>query len=191
MIMALGTGAMWLSLALSLAAFASFAWALRGHFESDGRIPDGMRLLSFGSLISYGSFIVLLLWRGCQPAIWTDLGLVGFVASILLFWWTVMTTRWHPPHMAFTNADPDVIYTGGPYAHVRHPFYLSYIIFWIATALFAGLLQWVPALILSLCYIRIAQIEERRFGSSLLSTGYKIYRGHTGMLVPGLGLSRR
>src|ERR1700749_5092196 len=40
-----------------------------------------------------------------------------------------------------TDADPDTINTEGPYAYVRHPFYLSYIGFWISTGLIAGMWQ--------------------------------------------------
>jgi protein-S-isoprenylcysteine O-methyltransferase Ste14 len=182
---------LWLPIALSLVAFGSFSWALRWHFETGGRIPIGMRLLSLFSLLSYATYVAFLCGRGCEVTVWTTLGLVGFALSIPLFWWTVMATKRHRLCVAYTDAEPHVICTGGPYAHVRHPFYLSYITFWIGTALVVGWWQWAVALILTLWYIRIAQGEERRFQSSALSTGYGIYREQIGMLLPRLVPSRR
>lgn len=181
--------ASWLPIAISLVGFGSFSWALRGHFATAGKIPTGMRLLSLFSLVSYMAYIGRLARQGCEATMWTTVGLVGLASSIVLFWWTVTTTRRHRLRLAHTDADPDNIYTGGPYAHVRHPFYLSYIMFWISTALIAGGWQWGPALILILWYIRIAQGEERRFRSSALATVYDTYRGRTGMLLPRFGPS--
>jgi len=149
-------------------------------------MPKGMRLLSAVSLLSYLLFLGLLLWRGCEATAATILGLAGFVVSIILFWWTVSTTRSRRLRLAYTDVDPDTINTEGPYAFVRHPFYLSYIIFWISTAVIAGPGQWAAALILTLWYVVVARGEERRFRSSGLSPAYERYRQRTGMLLPRL-----
>ncbi len=178
-------------LALSLVAFGSFAWALRGHFEKSIPVSNEMRRLSIFSLFSYMIYVALLVWRDRAVAAGATLGLAGFAVSILLFWWTVATTKRRPPALAYSDIDPDTIYTEGPYAYVRHPFYLSYVIFWIATGLAAGRWQWVPALILVFWYIRLAKGEERRFRSSALSIAYDAYRGRTGMFLPRLGPGRR
>lgn len=182
---------LWLPIGFSLVAFGSFCWALQGHFETDGRIPDRMRVLSFVSLIAYLTYIGLICWKGCQPAVWETLGLTGFALATTLFWWTVRTTKRPRLRMAYTDADPNIIYTDGPYGYIRHPFYMSYIVFWISTALIAGRGQWVCALIFTIWYIRIARNEEKRFRSSALSACYDTYRGRTGMLLPRLGPRRR
>jgi diguanylate cyclase (GGDEF)-like protein len=174
----------WVPAGLSLAAFGSFGWALRGHFATRGRMPNGMRLLSLASLIAYINFGCLLMWRGQEPTAWTEAGLVVLAASLLLFWWTVQTTRWHRFLVAHTEADPETLCSSGPYAYVRHPFYLSYIVFWFGTAAVAGGWQWVPAVILAGWYAGIARQEERRFRSSALSAGYAAYQRRTGMLLP-------
>jgi len=176
---------------LSLAAICSFAWALRGHFVTIGGIPKGMRLLSTASLISYVMYLGLLLLEDHRTTAATIAGLAGLTASIILFWWTVARTRERRLRLAYTDADPDTLYSDGPYAFMRHPFYLSYIIFWISTAVIAGTWQWAAALILSLWYIRIAKDEERRFASSGLSLAYDLYRQRTGMLLPRLRLHCR
>jgi protein-S-isoprenylcysteine O-methyltransferase Ste14 len=173
-----------LSVFLSLVALCSFAWALRGHFETVGRIPKGMRRLSVASLISYAMYLGLLFPGHHQSTARVALGLIGLTASIILFWWTVARTRSHRLRLAYTDADPDTLYSDGPYALVRHPFYLSYVIFWVSTAVIAGTWQWVAALIFSLWYGHIARSEERRFASSRLSLAYTLYQQRTGMLLP-------
>jgi protein-S-isoprenylcysteine O-methyltransferase Ste14 len=143
-----------------------------------------MRLLSIVSLLSYITYVCLLSSRGYDAGGLTTLGLGGFTISIVVFWWAVANTRLHRLRLAYTNADPDMINTSGPYAYVRHPFYLSYIAFWISTALVAQTWQWAPALTLALWYVRIARDEERRFRASALSSAYDTYRQRTGMLFP-------
>jgi protein-S-isoprenylcysteine O-methyltransferase Ste14 len=174
----------WLLVSLALVIFGSFSWALRGHFETRGSIPNRMRLLSIFSLLSCLNYIGLLVWCNYDKPLWITVGLAGFALSLVLFWWTVITTRRHRLKLAYTDADPDIVYTTGPYAQVRHPFYLSYIIFWISSALVAGRWQWMPAVILTSWYICIARAEEKRFRSSVLSTDYDSYRAQTGMLIP-------
>ncbi len=177
----IAAGNSWLPLDLSLVAFGSFAWALRGHFTSSGRIPIGMRLLGLLSLAAYGHFLTSLSLRPGEATLARALGLLGVAASIGLFWWTVVATRGHRPFLAYTDADPDMIYSSGPYALVRHPFYASYVIFWFGTALVTGGWQWLPAIGLGGWYMWIAQQEERRIRSSALSAAYASYQKRTAM----------
>lgn len=175
----------WLHLLGSLLPFLSFVWGLRWHFDTGGRIPRAMRLLSVVNLTSYMSYIGLLTYHqnlGLQSV----LPLAAFATSLLLFWWTVIVTRQHRPMVAHADADPGSLYSSGPYAYVRHPFYLSYIIFWIGTAIDAGTWQWVPTIGLTLWYARIAYQEERRFRTTKLRLPYATYRRKTGMFWPHL-----
>ncbi len=122
--------------------------------------------------------------RDREPTAWTAAGLAVLGASMLLFWWTVRTTRRHRLPVAYAEADPHAICTSGPYAYVRHPFYLSYIVFWFATAAIAGGWQWLAAGFLAVWYAGIAREEERRLRSSALAGGYAAYQRRTGMLLP-------
>jgi protein-S-isoprenylcysteine O-methyltransferase Ste14 len=182
---------MWSAMGLSIVAFSSFSWALRGHFDSRWPVPNRMRLLGLFSLLSYMLFLYLLFLRGLQVSLGTSAGLAGFVLSLVLFWWTVATTRRHRLCLAYTDAEPTSIYTTGPYSYIRHPFYLSYIIFWVSAALVIGGWQWMPAIVLTSWYISIAKREEERFLASVLSTDYAIFRHRTGMLIPRFGAARK
>ena len=163
--------------------FAAFTWALRGHFRTDLAMPPGMRLLGATSLAAFTSFVVLSTSRGAAP---TLAGLACFLASLLLFLWTVRTTRKQPPRLAHSAAAPDSLHLGGPFRLVRHPFYLSYMLFWIGTALSAGRLQAPFAALLLGWYALIARAEENLIARSPLAETYSRYKRKTGMLLPRL-----
>src|ERR1700712_4977620 len=173
----------WLLLAASVACLGSFAWALRGHFRQDCRMPLGMRLLSATSLVGFCGYA----WQLCHAfpgRALTLLGLELFLLSFALFWWTIAATRADRPRVAHADDSPRSRQTSGPYRLVRHPFYASYIVFWLGTAVTAGGAQWLAASFLTAWYVLIARHEERRFDASALEAPYKAYRKRTGMLFP-------
>lgn len=176
----------WLAIGLCFAAFGSFSWALRRHFEPAGRLPAQMRILSLISFVSYVNFNSLLLREGAVSSPWTDPGLCVLIGSIGLFWWAVVATKQARFRVAFSVEGPEMVLTRGPYAYVRHPFYVSYIAFWLATAMIAGQWQWLPTAILTLLYVQIAREEEHRFRVSGLANLYAVYRKQTGMMLPRL-----
>lgn len=176
---------MWTSLTVlaGSCAFAAFAWALRAHFAIDGGMPKRMRDLSRMSAAAFVLFAALSIWRGVgMPA--AIAAIICFATGISIFWWAVRTTRTDRPAIAFSEGAPDHIYTRGPYAYVRHPFYLAYCVAWIGTAIAAGPLQWLPAAALVFCYFRMARSEEAHFAGSALAEDYARYRRQTGLIVP-------
>ena len=175
-----------LSLVLSIAAFGSFSWALGGHFRTSGRPPTGMILLSAASLLSFATYILLLCSR--QPA--TTLLVVQSLLvaiSLAVFWWAIAATRASRFSVAHSLEMPGFLFQGGPYRYIRHPFYLSYIIFWVATAVSAESWQWLWVTTLSVWYVSVARQEESAFASSPYSSAYADYRARTGMVLPRLG----
>ena len=94
-------------------------------------------------------------------------------------------TRVQPLTLAFAVNTPAYVHIGGPYAYVRHPFYSSYVMFWLATAVAEhNLLGWIILMLMTALYSIAAKREERKFASSLLAATYNDYRGKTGMLIP-------
>ena len=182
---------MWtiLVLAAALAALFSFAWGLQRHFRNEGRMPPGMRALSAASSLAALVFGVQVLRHGPGG----DLGLAGTLASLLLslaalalFWWAVRTTRARPPAVAHLGDSPEMVFEDGPYAHVRHPFYLAYCLFWVGTAAAAGGVQWLLAALLVGWYYRVARAEEAGFARSGVAAAYARYKARTGMILPRL-----
>ncbi|MCK8785360.1 EAL domain-containing protein [Roseomonas sp. NAR14] len=148
-----------------------------------------MRALSVASLAGFMLFVWLLRHGGTTAAA----GMVSVALSLggcAVFWWAVATTRRRPPAIAYADADSDsdwapaMLYEAGPYAFVRHPFYVSYCLFWIGLAVAAGPWQWLGSLPIVAWYCTIARAEERRLGRSALAGAYAAYRARTGMLLP-------
>jgi len=54
------------------------------------------------------------------------------MGSLALFTWSVSATFNSDFALAFAKAQPSRLMVSGPFRYVRHPFYTSYLIFWLA-----------------------------------------------------------
>jgi protein-S-isoprenylcysteine O-methyltransferase Ste14 len=166
--------------------FAAFVWGVQAHFRRTETIPAGTKLISALSLASYLAFAIHITF-GAPGAFWA-LALALFVVSLGLFAWTVSSTRQTPPTLAFDTDAPSFLLRHGPYRYVRHPFYLSYLLFWTGTACaFSGILPWAAPAVMAAVYARAATREERKFAHSDLATAYDAYRRRAGMFLPRFG----
>jgi protein-S-isoprenylcysteine O-methyltransferase Ste14 len=75
----------------------------------------------------------------------------------------------------------------GPYAWVRHPFYTSYLLTWLAGVAATGHL-WLlsTVLVMVTIYWRAALLEEKKFFQTALSSLYVAYKSRTGLFAPSL-----
>jgi protein-S-isoprenylcysteine O-methyltransferase Ste14 len=168
---------------LGCACFFAFSWAVRGHFRSTGTMPTGMKLIGTLSLLGFLSF----LWHLRNGAAAWPVVVALFGTSLGVFAWAVRTTRRSPPTLAFDNDLPHILLRHGPYRYVRHPFYLSYLLFWIGTAMSApASLAWLAPLIMGTLYRHAALREEQKFARSDLAPDYASYRKQAGMFLPRL-----
>jgi protein-S-isoprenylcysteine O-methyltransferase Ste14 len=138
-------------------------------------IFGGMHWLAIGFLYTF------------NPIAYT-VGLVLYGCAVSLFWWAISVNRKKPLTFAFTNDKPEHLIATGPYRYVRHPFYVSYLIAWIAGAVSISQ-YW---LLIAFCvtfvlYLDAALREERKFSSSDLSTQYAQYQSQVGMFLPLFG----
>ena len=168
---------------LSVACFGSFAWAVKGHFRSQGPVPTGMRLISVASLASMAWFLERLLFDDLASSWMIAAAMIA--AAFILFWWAVRTTKPRRLTLAFDDDLPSFLHRRGPYRWVRHPFYAAYVLFWVATSLATpGVLPWVVPVGFAVIYVVAARKEERKFETSPLALEYVRYRSQTGMLLP-------
>ena len=73
----------------------------------------------------------------------------------------------------------------GPFAIVRHPFYISYMLIWLSSSLlFNSTLLWITLFLLIAFYIFSAKREEEVILKSSYSREYRIYRNRVGMFLP-------
>lgn len=167
----------------AIGPLASFSWALRRHFRCSEGMPSGMRTLTAASSLA-GLIFLVLVTKGDVGGLTALVFVAVSCASTALFWWAVRTTKHKPPQLAHSQSDPDSLHEDGPYAFVRHPFYLAYCLFWLGTAVAAGGLQWLIVALLVCWYFMIAKSEEARFFNTSLAASYTRYRRRTGMIVP-------
>ena len=124
---------------------------------------------------------------GAAPvAEWRDaFGSIAIAGAGGLFAWAVMNTRRRRLTLAFTLDSPGFVVQAGPYAWVRHPFYTSYLAFWVGTAVESpGWRHWAVPAAMAVVYVTAARMEEKRFASSGLAEEYAGYATRTGMMVP-------
>lgn len=175
-----------ISLACGVVAFASFSWGVRGHFVTDGKLPAAMRLLSALSLVTFLWWIGQMLHRpGSAPVLRIVASCLSLCATGL-FWWAVAATRRQPPAVAHLTAPLVMVHQHGPYAVIRHPFYLAYILFWTGTILTSGPIGWLLGIVLITWYSVAARKEEYSFAASEVSGVYADYKRRTGLLLPRL-----
>jgi protein-S-isoprenylcysteine O-methyltransferase Ste14 len=134
-------------------------------------------------------YIVILPWWKEVPI--PEAGWVGtlfFVAALGLFWWAVRANKAKPLSVAYSRDSPQHLMQDGPYRLIRHPFYSSYCLCWIAGPIVAGQpLMWVAILLLFPFYFLAAKAEETKFLRSSLAEDYRLYKKRTGMFFPWIG----
>ncbi|TGQ36429.1 MULTISPECIES: isoprenylcysteine carboxylmethyltransferase family protein [unclassified Mesorhizobium] len=169
----------------SIATLGQYVWSMRAHFQSP-TMPSGAMVIS-AVVIGTALFFLAILWIGGQPVSAKICGLAIELASSALFWWAIATSRKARLRFAFDSDNPHSLVTDGPYGYIRHPFYASYIIFWIGW----GLATWsiwavVPVAGIIAIYVIAALDEEKKFSRTTLASAYEVYRERTGRFWPRL-----
>lgn len=176
---------------LAIGCFAIFGWAIRCFFAPVGGMQAGMRAISILAAFFSCLHIGALIWRGAG-AYWTQIAAaVFYAASMALFFWAMVTTRRHRLSLAFSTDPPRRLYKTGPYRLIRHPFYASYTLCWVAGVFATGWLWLLPSVIVMFgLYFRAARLEEAKFAASGYSEVYAQYRRETGMFFPRVAASK-
>ncbi len=177
------TMARMLILTFSGLSFVTFTWAMLMHFRSVGPMPLGMRFIGAVSAVTMAAFIWSVLAMPLSK-FWLAAPILS-LASLTLFAWTIRTTRSAGFAVAFAEVQTSAITINGPFRYVRHPFYTSYIIFWLATGFATtSSVYWFGPTVLLACYIVAARREEQLMSRSDLGAEYARYASRTGMFLP-------
>lgn len=169
--------------AMGIAIVAQYSWSLRAHFAS-AKVPTGTVVISVVVLLSLAIYVYLQ-WTVEQPLLAQASGLLLEAVSLALFWAAIFASREARLLLAFDEKKPHGLVSIGPYKHVRHPFYLSYLIFWSGLAI-ASWHPWglLPLALIFCIYVMAALGEERKFENSPLADEYRAYRSRAGFLWP-------
>ncbi|WP_292999772.1 methyltransferase [Nevskia sp.] len=170
---------------LILAGYASWGWGARHFFTKPTGTNSGIDaiyLLSnlLGLYVLAGLPVLGVASSGHFAAAAILLGL-----SLSLFWWAIAANRRKPLSFAFSEDLPEHLVAEGPYRYIRHPFYTSYLLTWLAAGVATGsAFMALPFAVMAPMYFTAARVEERKFSSTALNRDYDRYRAGTGMFLP-------
>jgi protein-S-isoprenylcysteine O-methyltransferase Ste14 len=163
--------------------YLSFMWASRFHFRVSGSIPFGSIAIFVLTQIGCAAFVYEVIQqprKGLLPIL-----LYGI--PFVVFAWAMWTTHRKGLTVAFSTNIPSDIILEGPYKFVRHPFYSSYLLFWIANACSTtSLVPWGFVAVMAAIYTAAAKMEEEKFSISPYRADYEKYKAQVGMFVPQL-----
>jgi protein-S-isoprenylcysteine O-methyltransferase Ste14 len=150
------------------------------------RIVPGEGRPRRSELVSLGFWAVLISGSSVRVNRWLVLpGCVGLVGALALFEWARWSIRGRYFSYVFSHDVPAMLWTGGPFAYIRNPFYASYLL-----AMGSVALMW-PSLIGFLVFAGTASLlasaarhEEQKFARSPLAGEYELYRQRTGRFLP-------
>ncbi len=173
---------------VALITIASFSWGLKFFFVRTGEATAPvLKLAAVVGIIGSVMNLTCLFFFNEGSLFFSLTGILLYVAATALFWATVKTNRAKPLTIAFSTDAPEHLVTRGPYRFVRNPFYLSYMLAWVAG--FFVTAQWiliVVAAVMFVFYDRAARDEEKKFLSSNLSGEYQAYFSKTKRFLPGV-----
>jgi protein-S-isoprenylcysteine O-methyltransferase Ste14 len=160
---------------------------MRRFFIQPAGSTTGMQITKIcGLSFSVLHFALIVSESKIQPAR-ALLATTLYVTSLILFWWAVYTNRAKPLSAVFSPDLPRHFVSGGPYAWIRHPFYTSYLLTWLAGVAATGHL-WLSftVLVMITIYYKAAVLEERKFFQTSLASLYAAYKSRTGFFAPSL-----
>jgi protein-S-isoprenylcysteine O-methyltransferase Ste14 len=173
-----------------IASFGAFSWGVRGHFVGD-KTPGATKIIFALSLLAMVVFLFAVSetkapdWRRAA-------GFCLHLSAIVLFVWAIHATRQKRPALAFAGKRPNHVFSWGPYAYIRHPFYTAYLLFWLGCVVAtSSLLMVIMFASLVAIYTIAALGEERNFLSSSMRDEYDAFRSATGFFWPKFRPARR
>jgi protein-S-isoprenylcysteine O-methyltransferase Ste14 len=116
------------------------------------------------------------------------LAMAASVTSLFLIAFTLGSHRvpialWHQ-----TNDAPQHIVTWGAYRYVRHPFYASFLLAFLAAALYSPQILTIISLLYGFTILnKTAEKEEEKLASSDFGAEYRDYLHRTGRFLPRVG----
>jgi protein-S-isoprenylcysteine O-methyltransferase Ste14 len=177
----------WVLLAVALSTAIIIGVSMQDFFV-ESRVPNpqirALQDISVGmAVVHFGT----LMLRGSAGPNWAIAGIGLYVAATLLFLSSLESARRVPlPRTLVADPLPRALITRGPFAVIRHPFYVAYSLAWLAAPVAThGPFISIFSVGLIGVYIVAARREERqledRFGEA-----YRAYKNGTGMVVPSI-----
>lgn len=168
--------------ALAILNCLMFTFAFIFYFKTNSSEPNGLlSLLKVVGLITTISTV----FYSTKLMILEVVPLFFLIVSFAIFFSAYLASRNRGLGVAFTSNKPHWLIDWGIYRYVRHPFYSSYSLTWIAIALASGsAIQCSLTLLMLALYYTAAKGEENFFNETEFADSYKSYSRRTGMFIP-------
>jgi protein-S-isoprenylcysteine O-methyltransferase Ste14 len=160
---------------------------MRRFFTKPAGMTPGMALIQFCGIVFGLLHLASLLLPGATTVEGVSAAVLLYAGSLMLFWWAFQTNRRTPLSAAFSPDVPMQLVQNGPYQFIRHPFYASYLMTWLAGPIASGRPSLLATTILmgSIYYVA-ARSEEKKFENSPLAQEYRRYKLRTGLFAPNV-----
>jgi len=173
--------------ALSVICWVSFALAVMWHFARPAESSWLMTgVATLGTLFGVLQ-VAAIVWAPAPLVASWIVAVLLYGSALALFAWALRTTRGHRFPLAFTPSRPMMVLAEGPYRWMRHPFYASYLLYWIAGV--CATEAWgvvASVLVMGTLYWRAAVQEETEFLQGQQAEAYRVYITRTGRFFPKL-----
>lgn len=170
---------------IAAAINGSHIWSVKNHFMVSDMSKGTITLIALNVMSNLALILMTLFFD--QPLGAQLFGLSIMLVSVGLFWLTIRETRKAKLLAAFDEGLPHDLVTTGPYAHVRHPFYTSYIMLWLGWAISCWhVFAIVPAIFMVVTFWSAARDEEAKFARTTFAAAYAEYKRNTGRFFPRL-----
>jgi protein-S-isoprenylcysteine O-methyltransferase Ste14 len=167
--------------------FSYFTYAGASTFEHDESDVKGATLAQFSFLITGAIGTALLSYRQVLHPLNGIAAAIVLLGSVALYEWARRTVRERRFHIAWSGDVPEAVCASGPYASVRHPVYLSYMLAFLAVPIAFPRLPMLAIFLFNVAlFAHAARDDERSLAASELSEAYAAYREGTGMFFPRL-----
>jgi protein-S-isoprenylcysteine O-methyltransferase Ste14 len=152
------------------------------------RIVPGKAPPCRSELVSFGFWAIMANTSAIRLKPWLVVpGCLGMAGALLLFEWARRSIRGQYFSYVFSDDTPALLWTGGPFAYIRNPFYASYLLAMAsATLMLPALFRLAVFAGTVLLLTSAARHEERKFARSPLAGEYASYLQRTGRFIPRL-----
>lgn len=145
----------------------------------------------FGIALSMWGTLAATQRARVPPRLVQLIGAGGLLVALALFQWAAASIRGRTFSYAGNHDLPQFVHRSGPYAYVRNPFYLSYLLAEIATVLVWPSIWGVVIVVVMVGYFQwLARFEEEKFARSPVAAEYATYKAATGRILPRLPWQR-
>jgi protein-S-isoprenylcysteine O-methyltransferase Ste14 len=178
--------------AFHIAVTVALAFQFVHYFGAGARTFARPRLDEGGEIagmlfIAAAAGVAILAWYQRIAVVAGALALVLVAVSLFLYEWTRRTIRGRGFFVIHSDYVPESVCDTGPYAYVRHPFYVSYMIgFTAALIAFPNVFTALGWLLAVWWLVSGARHDEKAIDASPLAEAYGDYRRRTGMFFPAL-----